>query len=619
MSVKKKTVFVISLIMIFMAGTACASEWVNISGTVYYNTQPLNVMVLANGQHMFTDPGDGRYQMDVPLNSIGRITLYAFCDGFAPFKAVLEPSEAENYDIDMSPATAGDNVMTVTANQISSAESGWVKISGEVRSESGTPLCAMVLANGQHVFSCEGDGAYNLEAPLNSSGEITLFVFCEGMQPYKKEWNGGNIVCFPDKNLETVIREAINKPTGYIQKSDLQGLTELEAVVKYIDNIEGLQYCTNLTWLRLVWNRISDISALAGLTDLTVLGLQINQISDISALADMADLTKLDLRGNGISDISALARLTDLTELDLSRNRIIDINALADMTNLTVLELFGNQISDISALADLTDLTELDLSDNQISDISAVTGLTDLTQLDLSGGNQISDISAVAGLTDLTVLDLSSNQISDISAVAGLTNLTQLDLDNNPLNATSCSVYIPRLQDRGVSVDHDCLMPDVFPDEDLETVIRQAIDKPTGDIQRVDLQNLTSLQADGEGIKNIEGLQYCTNLTTVNLSRNQISNISALAGMANLTSLELAENQISDINALAGLSSLTSLDLSQNRIGDISALAGPNVRRFNLTDNKEISELILPKGLISLKQLNLGNNYIVPDRKIQTA
>jgi hypothetical protein len=57
-------------------------------------------------------------------------------------------------------------------------------VSGSVEYE-GTPLCAMVLANGQYTFTCSGDGKFNLDVPLDGNGEVTLYVFCSGFQPYK--------------------------------------------------------------------------------------------------------------------------------------------------------------------------------------------------------------------------------------------------------------------------------------------------------------------------------------------------------------------------------------------------------------------------------------------------
>ena len=200
-------------------------------------------------------------------------------------------------------------------------------------------------------------------------------------------------VTFPDKNLEALIREETDKPTGDILVTDLQNLTSLTDGMQFesIRNLEGIQYCTNLTKIMLIFD-------------------------------------------HEISDISALAGLTNLTELFLQKN----------------------QISDISALAGLTNLISLGLGQNQISDISVLAGLTDL-QVAYLAGNQISDISDSAGLTNLEMIDLGDNQISgDISVLSGLTNLTDVGLEKNPLNTTSCTVHIPNLESRGVDVYHDC-------------------------------------------------------------------------------------------------------------------------------------------------------------------
>jgi hypothetical protein len=60
-----------------------------------------------------------------------------------------------------------------------------VPIDGSV-TYNGQPFCAMVLANGQNMFSCENYlGTFDLEVPLDGNGEIILFVFCSDFAPYK--------------------------------------------------------------------------------------------------------------------------------------------------------------------------------------------------------------------------------------------------------------------------------------------------------------------------------------------------------------------------------------------------------------------------------------------------
>ena len=78
---------------------------------------------------------------------------------------------------------------------------------------------------------------------------------------------------FADPNLEAAIREAIGKPSGDIELSDLEGLTELDANFERITDLSGLEHCGNLTKLVLVENQISDITPLKNLTELAHLGL----------------------------------------------------------------------------------------------------------------------------------------------------------------------------------------------------------------------------------------------------------------------------------------------------------------------------------------------------------
>ncbi len=169
-------------------GTETEPGWVKINGTVFMeNETPLCAMLLANGQYTFSCQGDGKYEMSVPLNESGEITLFGFCDGFAPFKETFKPEQAENFIVNMIPASSDSVEMTVTVTQyIKTAEnSDKVKISGKVLYND-TPLCAMVLANGQYDFSCGDSGEYELEVPLNDDGEVILFGFCDGFQPYKE-------------------------------------------------------------------------------------------------------------------------------------------------------------------------------------------------------------------------------------------------------------------------------------------------------------------------------------------------------------------------------------------------------------------------------------------------
>ena len=46
-----------------------------------------------------------------------------------------------------------------------------------------TPICAMVLANGQFGFTCDGTGTYSANIPLDANGQYKLQVYAQGFAP----------------------------------------------------------------------------------------------------------------------------------------------------------------------------------------------------------------------------------------------------------------------------------------------------------------------------------------------------------------------------------------------------------------------------------------------------
>jgi Leucine-rich repeat (LRR) protein len=165
---------------------------------------------------------------------------------------------------------------------------------------------------------------------------------------------------FPDPNLETAIREVVNKPEGSLSSSDLEKVIVLIASGRNISNLTGLEYCVNLQELYLSGNHIRDISPLAGISKLEWLYLDHNNISDISALDGLINLKKLVLYANNISDISALAGLVNLQVLYLGANNISDISVLASLTNLEYLDLRDNNITDLSQVENVRGKLPLD-------------------------------------------------------------------------------------------------------------------------------------------------------------------------------------------------------------------------------------------------------------------
>ncbi len=111
-----------------------------------------------------------------------------------------------------------------------------------------------------------------------------------------------------------------------------------------------------------------------------------------------------------------------------------------------------------------------------------------------------------------------------------------------------------------------------FSDVKFETLIRETLSQPNGNISITDMLRITRLSGYEIGISNIDGIEYCKNLMRVNLRTNQISDISGFAELTKIYRLNLWTNKIKDISALAGLINLDELYLGGNEISDIYPL-----------------------------------------------
>ena len=110
-----------------------------------------------------------------------------------------------------------------------------------------------------------------------------------------------------------------------------------------------------------------------------------------------------------------------------------------------------------------------------------------------------------------------------------------------------------------------------FPDANFETLIREALDQPTGDIFDTDLQTINVLTGDSREISDITGIEYCDNLDTLNLSRNTITELTPIGGLVKLEELTLIGNTIADVSPISGLTNLKALSIRNNLIRVISA------------------------------------------------
>jgi len=144
----------------------------------------LCAMVLASGMFQFSCEPNGPFALNnLPREIDGTVKRQVYVDGFFPTIDVLQGSTNEivvmrkagacpeynsPYNGGGNPESAGDRI----------------DIAGRILlQESDTPVCAMVLANGEFLFSCDGTGNYSLNIPLDGNGQFKLQVYADGFAP----------------------------------------------------------------------------------------------------------------------------------------------------------------------------------------------------------------------------------------------------------------------------------------------------------------------------------------------------------------------------------------------------------------------------------------------------
>ncbi|MCX0357231.1 DUF5011 domain-containing protein [Clostridium perfringens] len=371
------------------------------------------------------------------------------------------------------------------------------------------------------------------------------------------------IVNIPDINLKHALNEALYQSAdSNITKKQLNSLNKLRLHNKNIENLDGIQYCENLSDLDISYNKITDISSLSSLTKLNNLNLESNSVIDINPLKNLKSLKRLNLRFNKVSDISSLSNLSLLENLDLSYNNIRDLSILEKNINLVSLNLMGNEnLENINSIGKLINLKELFLGSTNVSDIAFCKNIKSLEKLNLFN-TKISSISDLSGLTSLKDLVISWTNLDSIEPLSKLIN--------------------------------------------LERLIASKVRVSNGEFDVNYLKNLTKLREldlSQNNISDINILKDMVNLESLNLQINNINDISVLALFKNLKFLDLDYNDVSDVNSLKDLRKLGVLDLSYNKISDISCLK-------NLTNIYSFSAY---KQFISLpeKTIYSGGDLIV--------
>jgi hypothetical protein len=158
---------------------------VDLSGTIRTSDgTDICAMVLASGQFTFSCNPIGDFTLNgLPRENDGTVKRQIYADGFFPHIDILTDSTDDA--VVMTRSGTCPNYNTPYDPSVFTDSAGKrINIAGKVLlRETKTPICAMVLANGQYTFSCGGTGSYALKIPLDNNGQFKLQVYADGFAP----------------------------------------------------------------------------------------------------------------------------------------------------------------------------------------------------------------------------------------------------------------------------------------------------------------------------------------------------------------------------------------------------------------------------------------------------
>ncbi|CAL6073300.1 leucine-rich_repeat protein [Hexamita inflata] len=362
----------------------------------------------------------------------------------------------------------------------------------------------------------------------------------------------------------------------------MKNLSYLDISNNFIKNISDLQYLQNLQYLNMTNNKIIFSQPLSALPMLQQLLLASNMIHDYDALATNPNFQINWICPQNIAQIrnfmdylgpsSTIEQATALMNNTISRRdqspyhdprdmllkyapmvvnrtlvihndpelRSIQFTDLLDIETLFVFECYNLSFERLP-----TKIKQLTVNRCYIENINCLDNMKSVVELSLRG-NRISEIGVLSKLNQLQKLDIAQNNLKSIQGIEQLVNLKEIDLSEN---------YITEINS-------------------LKS-----------------MKQLRSVNLSKNKITLAEELESLTNLTTLNISYNNLKSINFVKRMIRLVQLDASYNQISIINTIKDLIKLVDLRLDGNMIESFSVIDSlPNQKANWYTSEQNVHE-----------------------------
>ncbi|CAL6070647.1 leucine-rich_repeat domain-containing protein [Hexamita inflata] len=384
----------------------------------------------------------------------------------------------------------------------------------------------------------------------------------------------------------------------------MNNLSYLDISNNFINNISDLQYLQNLQYLNITNNKIIFSQPLSALLKLQQLLLASNMIHDFDALAtnpnfnigwicpqNVAQIRNfLDYLGTKSTVEQATALMTQtISKRDQSPYHDPMLLKYAPLVvNKTLViyndqELRSVQFTDILNIETLfvfecynlsfervpTTLKKLAVNMCYKENINGLENMKSVIELSLRG-NRISEIGVLSRMNQLQKLDIAQNNLESIRGIEQLVNLADVDLSENYLSEIN---------------------------------------------SLMSMKQLKSINLSKNKITLAEDLQSLTNLTSLNISYNNLKSISFVKRMAKLLLFDASYNQISKIDAIKNLTNLVDLRLDGNMIESFSAIDSlPNQKAGWYTSEQKVHDSDNTRMIVKeCVKFPIGTNFSFSD------
>ncbi|CAL6110957.1 leucine-rich_repeat domain-containing protein [Hexamita inflata] len=348
----------------------------------------------------------------------------------------------------------------------------------------------------------------------------------------------------------------------------MKNLSYLDISNNFIKNISDLQYLQNLQYLNMTNNKIIFSQPLSALPMLQQLLLASNMIHDFDTIATNPNFNINWICPQNIAQIrnfmdflgssSTIEQATLLMNNTISRrdqsphhdpmllkyapmvvNKTLviyndqELRSIQFTDFLNIETLFVFECYNLSFERVPTKIKKLAVNMCYIENINRLEQMKSVVELSLRG-NRISEIGVLSGMNQLQKLDMAQNNLKSIRGIEQLINLIEIDLSENTITDINCLKFMKQLKSVNLSKNKITLA------EDLESL---------------------------------------TNLLTLKLSNNNLNRINFVKPMKNLLHLDVSFNQIKDIDVIKDLVKLVDLRLDGNKIESFGALESlPNFK-----------------------------------------